>query len=108
MDPFEIKRNDLRPVLIANLVDAEGAIVALTGASLRFHMKKAGATTTKVDAAATITTAASGLVRYTWLSGDTDTHGDYEGEFEVTYSGGDMQTFPVNGYIPISILADLA
>lgn len=107
MDTFEIKRNDLVPELNVALKDKEGAVVNLTGASVQFHMRAAGASTLKVDAAATLVTAASGTCKYTWVAANTDTAGDFEGEFEVTYSGGNIETFPTDGYIRIRVLPDL-
>ena len=60
-----------------------------------------------VDAAATIVTAAAGLVRYSWNSGDTDTAGSYQAEFEMTYGDGSIETFPNSSNIQIDIMADL-
>lgn len=104
---FKIKTNDTSPKLTVDLEDASGAAVALSGATARFHMKKYGATSLKVDAAADITDADNGRVEYSWASGDTDTAGTYYGEIEITYGDATVETFPNSGYFTIIIQEDL-
>lgn len=105
---FFIKQNDTSPALQATLKDGLGAVVDLTGASIRFHMRKTGDTTAKVDAAAVIENADNGLVYYSWVAADTDTIGSYEAEFEVTFTGGEIETFPNNRFIEVEITDDIA
>ena len=52
-----IKQNDTSPTLDAILTDDDGNPVNVFGASARFHLKKLGASTLKVDAAATVVDA---------------------------------------------------
>lgn len=108
---FTMKRNDTRPVIEAQLlmpdpVDPSTNIaVDLTAASsVKFLMKKDS--TLKVTAAATVVNAATGLVRYTWAVGDTDTSGTYNVEWEVSW-GSDKQTFPSDSYLNVVIMDDL-
>jgi hypothetical protein len=105
---FFIKQNDTSPNLDATLKDASDNAIDLAGASLRFHMRKIGATSAKVDAAATIIDEDTGQVRYTWSAGDTDTIGSFEAEFEVTYGDGSVETFPNNKFFSIEITDDIA
>jgi hypothetical protein len=105
---FFIKQNDTSPALQATLKDGLGAVVDLTGASIRFHMRKTGDTTAKVDATAVIENADNGLVYYSWVAADTDTIGSYEAEFEVTFTGGEIETFPNNRFIEVEITDDIA
>ena len=105
---FYIKQNDTRPIISATLIDGDGSIANLDGASVVFKMRKVGATVSTVDAAATIADAENGKVTYAWTALNTATVGDYEAEFEVTYAGGGIQTFPNNGYIEIEIVDDIA
>lgn len=106
MMTFRIKQNDTSPELEAALSDATGTAINLNGASVRFHMRRAGGPVV-VDAAATIVTAAAGLVRYVWTAGNTNTAGSYQAEFEVTYGDGSIETFPNSSNIQVDIMADL-
>lgn len=105
---FYIKQNDTSPAMLATLQDASGSAVNITGGSVRFHMRPVGSTTAKVSTTATIVTASTGSVRYSWASGDTDTVGAYQAEFQVTYSDGKIETFPNDGYIAVEITDDIA
>lgn len=104
---FSIRQNDRLPDLTATLKDADGAAVDLTGATVRFHMRRSGETTPKVAAAAELVVAASGTVKYQWATGDTDTVGRYEGEFEATWSG-KKETFPNDRYLSIAVSGEIA
>lgn len=57
----------------------------------------------KVSAAAVVEDAAAGQVRYDWVAGDTDTFGEYLGEWEVTRADGSIETYPNLGFRPIYI-----
>lgn len=104
---FYIKQNDTSPAMLATLQDANGNAINLTGASVRFHMRSIGGGNPVVDAAATVVTAASGIVRYNWVAADTDTVGTYQAEFEVTYADASIETFPNDGYIAVQIIDDI-
>lgn len=104
---FRIKTNDTGPVLGLTLTSSSGVAVNLAGASARFHMKKYGETSLKVQEDATITDTSGGLVEYVWQSGDTDTAGTYYGEVEITYGDASVETFPNAGYFTIIIQEDL-
>lgn len=104
---FTIKRRDQLPEIQATLTDAVGAIVNLTGATVRFIMVNKADSTVAVDQPATIVNATAGTVKYTWVSGDTDTEGNFNGEFEVIFLDGRSETFPNSKNIAIKIFADL-
>mgnify|MGYP002626463953 FL=1 len=105
---FYIKQNDTRPTITATLIDGDGSLAALTGATVSFKMRKVGSTSATVDSSASVTSIANGEVTYTWSASDTATVGSYEGEFQVTYSSGGIQTFPNSGYIEIEVVDDIA
>ena len=47
-------------------------------------------------------------VGYAWQTGDTDIPGTFQSEFEVTYSTGEIETFPNDGFLAIEIIDDIA
>ena len=106
---FYIKQNDTRPAIAANLTDANAAAVNLTGATVKFSMRVEPAGTVKVKAAtATIDDAEAGQVSYNWTASDTNTADDYEAEFQVTFAGGAVQTFPGRNWIAVHVIDDVA
>lgn len=105
--PFKLKTNDRSPILQSSIEDAAGNKIDLTGATVRFQMKRYNSSTKKIDSPALIYDEENGIVRYHWQVGDTDVGGSYLGEFEVTYSDGIKETFPNSGYIQIDILDDV-
>lgn len=104
---FFIKKNDTTPAITSTLQDADGNAVNLTGATVKFIMRKKGASSAKVDASATVVTPAEGTVSYTWVTANTDTAGDYEAEWQVTFAGGAVQTFPNSKHLKVSVVRDL-
>lgn len=108
---FYIKKGDRLPSLGVTLLDSAGTAQDVTGATVKFAVRRKGNKTTLLDATATIVTAASGIVQYDWASGDTDTllgEGTFDGEFQVTLANGKKATFPGDGYIEIVILSDVS
>ena len=103
---FNIKRNDTSPIIAGTCKDSDGTAIDITGATIRFHLINAAGTTV-VDAAGAIVSATAGTVSYTWQTADTTTSGNHTAEFEVTYSGGAIETFPNRGFIPVRIYDDL-
>ena len=105
-ETFYIKQNDTSPALRYALIPT----VNLTGASVVFNMRPRGSTTVKVSrqTATVVAPATSGIVEYSWAAADTDTMGDYEAEFEITYSDATVETFPNASYIAVKVTDDIA
>lgn len=105
MADFTIKRGDTATPLTAILADNNGPI-DLTGITVRFKMRGATLTTTKIDKPAIPDPdqiANKGKVRYEWEDEDVDTHGNFVGEFKL-FTGGKPLTIPNgNTYIQIEI-----
>lgn len=104
---FTIKRDDRLPEIQATLTDAEDTAVNLSGCTVRFVMRDKATQETKIDAAATIVTAASGLVKYAWDGDDTDTAGNYQAEWEVQFGDGRLETFPNYKHLNIKVFEDI-
>ncbi len=109
-ETFYIKQNDTASFLTRDLKDAFGSPVNVTGASVVFSMRVKPAGTMKITRQdGVVVNAGIGRVRYEWASdgSDTNTADEYEGEFQVTYADGKIQTFPNDGHIPIVITDDI-
>ena len=105
---FFIKRNDDQPTLDVALRDDKNRPVDVTGASVVFHMRNTADDTTKISGASvTVLAASKGEVRYSWTTTNTNTDGNFEAEFQVTFSDGGVQTFPNDGYIDVIITEDV-
>lgn len=80
---------------ITTQIHEEGNVAApldLTGASVKFQMRKSDDKRFTVNATATVTDAANGRASYSWGPNDLSTPGTYEIQWEVTYPGGRVQT----------------
>lgn len=102
MQRFIIKAGDTSPRLLVALTDALDQPVNLVGATVRFIMRSAAGGVALIDAPATIVNDQGGIVAYEWQTGDTDVPDDYDGSFDVTYADTTTQTFPGEGYLPIT------
>lgn len=108
---FTIKQGDSAPNLRATLVNADTTPIDLTtaiGVSLIVKIKGAADTDPPYfDNPCDITDALAGEVEYDWDIADTASIGEYNGEFEIDWGGGDLQTVPNDKYFDIIIVADL-
>lgn len=108
MADYVVKAHDQLPSVQAALTTATGPVDLTEATGVSFIMQPTAGGATKVNAAAVIVSpATSGVVRYDWAVGDTNTAGDYQGEWQVTWTGGRKQTFPTVGYHSITIAPDL-
>lgn len=105
---FYIRQNDTAPPIEATLYDGSGALVNLAGATVKFQMTQAiTGSTVAVDADADVDDV-NGVVSYAWDAADTADAGTYNANFEVTFSGGAVQSFPNDRFITVVIGPDLA
>lgn len=105
MSVFYLRRNDTAPPIEVTLSDERGVIDLTAATTVHFTMWTDVAI--KVNrAAATIVTAADGVVSYAWAAADTDTAGTYNCEWEITWSDGTQQTVPSDMNDTVQILAD--
>jgi hypothetical protein len=106
---FKLKAHDRKPSIQVTLGFVGSSTVPdLAGASVSFIMRLTGSSgAPKVNSPAVIVDAGTGVIRYDWAVGDTDTPGEYEAEWEVIGSDGLAQTFPTDAYNTVIIYADL-
>tara|TARA_R110001632_G_scaffold48563_1_gene122372 strand:+ start:1089 stop:1412 length:324 start_codon:yes stop_codon:yes gene_type:complete len=105
---FQIKENDTTPSLRAALLNGSGDPVDLINTTIKFHMRPIGSSAASIDATASIISQSLGIVQYNWVSGDTSDIGSYQAEFEVTYSDGNVETFPNSRYINVEIIDNIS
>jgi hypothetical protein len=105
---FTIKQGDTGPRLLCALTPADEVI--LTGASVVFSMRSRAAGTVRINrqSAVIVTETVTPTVAYDWQAGDTATAELCDAEFEVTYAGGAVETFPNNSYITVVVTDDIA
>jgi hypothetical protein len=103
MSDFSIKSGSTSPPLVVTLLDND-VPVNLTGASVAMRMRSILGGALVVNGPATIVGDPNdGLVSYQWQVNDTDEVGDFEVEWIVTFSGGQVQVFPADGYTIVTV-----
>lgn len=105
---FHMTQGDLTPPIQATLLNELEQPVDLTAmTAVKFLMKRRDGTIKVNGNAVLVGPAVDSKVKYQWVALDVDTPGDYDGEFEVTWSDGSKTTFPNNGYILVRIKRQL-
>ena len=116
MVTFRTKRNDTKPIRMSlqHKDPQSGAISAAdltTATGVRFLMdsvtEQGDLGSAIVAAPANILDPLAGLVEYEFQPAETAAAGEYRAEFEVTYTGGEIETFPEKDYIRVLVQEDL-
>lgn len=100
---FVIKKGDLYRSL-QGTIKRNGTAIDVSGATVTFNMLPLDSTTLKVDGGSVTQPGGTGVVKYTWASGDTDTAGTFKGEFIVTWPGSKPERFPNRDFVYIKII----
>ena len=103
MADITFKQHDNWPPLDAVLSDADGPM-NISGATVKLIL--VGKTVT-ITGNCSLVSETGGQVRYTWANGDLAVAGDYNGEFEITFPTGKIETVPNAGYFTLTIKEDL-
>lgn len=102
------KRHDTAPSPMAYLQTAEGLPVNLTGATILYTLRNAKTKQFKIlRRAGTVLDAAKGLVQCDLQPNDTAELGIFEEEWEVTYTNGKKQSFPLMDVQQVVIVPDI-
>lgn len=93
-DKIKLVQGDTRPTLVVTLTDEVTELpINITGATPRLKFRKASAATLTATLDGTVTDGVNGQVAFFWtqdaLAGEA---GDYEGEIEITFGDGTVQT----------------
>ena len=95
-DKIKLVQGDTRPALVCTITDENtGIAVSLTGATVRLKFRAVGADTLTSTITGSVTDGANGVVAFYWASQPTALSGeagDYEGEIEITFADGQVQT----------------
>ncbi|MBT8449416.1 MAG: phage baseplate upper protein [Gammaproteobacteria bacterium] len=87
---------DSQEAASGSILDSEDsstwAPINVAGATVRLRIRELGSTTVKSTLTCTITDGANGKVATNFPSGTLDTSGTFEGELEITFSNGGIQT----------------
>lgn len=90
-------RGDTRPSLEFQFLKDDGTPQPITGATVRFRIRRKGATAVLITRICTNTDEANGKSRFDWQAADwntgaLDAAGTYEAEPEVTYADATVGT----------------
>lgn len=104
-----IKQGATLPAFTHVAVDENQQVVPLIGATLVefIYRLQTASTATAVVRTATLVDASHGDLRYDWVAGDTAVAGSYFAEWRVTFLDGNVRKFPIRGYLPFVIEAQL-
>lgn len=108
---FTIKRGDRLPVFRGTCVDRDGQPANLTGATVRFYMRRKSDPGTPVVNGGLMTIVGDptlGGVEYEWDADDTEDAEMYEAEVEATYGDGKRQTFPSYRFLNVLVHRDIS
>lgn len=85
------------------ILDEDGVAINLTGSTVAFYMQDLSGVVKINGSSVSLIDAPNGLVRYQWVTADTDISGFFIAEFVVTFGGGTKRTSPDPGYITVII-----
>jgi hypothetical protein len=87
-------QGDTAPDITASIHDEDNPSLLsnLTGATVRFQMRREDDKRYQVNAVATVMNGPGGIVSYSWGPNDLSVPGTFFVQWEVTYPGGRVQT----------------
>lgn len=95
-EKIRLVQGDTKPNLVVTLTDnISGAAINITGATVRLKFRPLGSETIRTTIVGSIVDGANGIVVFQWISEPTSLTGNpgpYEGEIEITFDDGTVQT----------------
>lgn len=109
LESFSIIQGDMWPPIITPLLRGDDSAINLTDKTVKFNMRGRYDSTPTIDrASVVINNPTSNEVQYNWAAGNTDTAGEFYGQFVVLDGSGNQYcTVPNDGYITITIIEKL-
>jgi hypothetical protein len=96
VDKIKLVQGDTRPALVCTLTDeSTNLAINIGGATPRLKFRALGAATLTATVIGTVTDGANGICVFFPASAPemlSGTSGDYEGEIEITFDNGEIQT----------------
>jgi hypothetical protein len=93
-EKIKLVQGDTRPQLQLTLTEeSDGSAIDITSATCRLRFRALGSTTVLDTLTGTVTDGPNGVVVFNWNNNSLNVDaGDYEGEVEITFSNGQIQT----------------
>lgn len=95
-EKIKLVQGDTRPAIVCNLTDQNtGAAISLVGATVRLKFRAVGEDQLVTTITGAVTDGPNGQVAFYPASAPemlASTSGDYEGEIEITFGDGQIQT----------------
>jgi hypothetical protein len=95
-EKIKLVQGDSRPALVVTLTDEQtGSPISVLGATVRLKMRRVGESTVLSTVSGSVAGTPVGLVVFHWASAPNSLNvdpGDYEGEIEITFPDGQIQT----------------
>lgn len=106
---FRIKQNDTLPYLSFQIFEPDGSTpLDVTNArEINLCVRHRGGEVILKNPCVVVN-AEQGLCQYIWSAADTRTAGVFQYEFEITWGDGNIQTVPVDSYLELIIVDDIA
>lgn len=104
---FTIKKGDTKPDLEVTFTQGGSALTEISSAIMYMRHRQGDRTLVLDGVALEASDESSGVWKYDWQSGDTDTYGSYDVEFKLTLDDGSIVTVPTHGYERIVVGQDL-
>ncbi|NQW93620.1 MAG: hypothetical protein HQ446_06240 [Polaromonas sp.] len=95
-EKIKLVQGDTRPALVCTITDdVTGAAINITGAAVALKFRASGSTTLQAIVPGAVTNGGAGQVAFYPASNPAMLNGmdgDYEGEIEITFADGQIQT----------------
>lgn len=94
---FFLSQNDRLPLLTTELSDSQGVIDITSGTPVFYWKLRTYASGLNSGIGSVVGNGTSGVVMYTWTTGDAAYPGVYSAYWKVNFSGGKTMTLPNDG-----------